>query len=272
MEDTKISVIIPTYNSANTLRATIESCLNQTLPPIEVLVCDDGSTDDSEGIVKSIHNSKVKWIPSLHSGTPAVPRNNGVKIARGKWIAFCDSDDEWLPEKLKKQIDLANKMGFKASCTAALVKMNGVISNKLVSNWKKRTIKFNDLLKSNDIVCSSAVIHSSIVQKIGEFSCNLTHRSFADYIYWLRILTLTNFAFVNEPLAIYDDHPQTSIRSDKVSDNELQKISFRNFTKWIDRNEKNIFKRLYFKLQIKIYKLKSGILIFIKDLVQKILK
>lgn len=268
MENLKISVIIPTYNSARTLEATIISCLNQTLPPIEVLVCDDGSTDNSKELVEKINNPIIKWIPSSHSGTPAVPRNNGLDVSNGEWIAFCDSDDKWLPTKLEKQIELVNKLGYKASCTSALISIEGIMDGKLVSNWKKPTIKFSDILRCNDIVCSSALIHRSLISKTGEFSTVVANRSFADYIYWLRVLTITNFAFVNEPLVIYDDHPETSIRSDKNRDKDIQEISFADLIIWMKNGKENYFKILYFKTIINLYLIKNRILLILKKILK----
>ncbi|HAE36353.1 TPA: hypothetical protein DCX66_02830 [Candidatus Nomurabacteria bacterium] len=272
MENIKISVIIPNWNGEKILESVIRSCLNQTLSPFEILVCDDGSTDNSKEIVERINDPRIIWIPSLHSGTPAVPRNNGMKASHGDWIAFCDNDDEWIPTKLEKQIHLAEKLKCKAICTSALIRINGTINNNLVSNWKKETIKFSDILKSNDIVCSSVMIHSSLINTIGSFSSTINYRSFADYIYWLRVLTQTNFAFVKEPLVIYDDHPETSIRSDKISDEELRKASFENLIEWMNQSKKSQYEFLCFKLQIMIYKIKNKILLSIKSLIKQLIK
>ncbi|MEN9582152.1 MAG: hypothetical protein RL641_106 [Candidatus Parcubacteria bacterium] len=228
----KVSVIIPTWNSASTLIATIKSCLNQTTPPFEILVCDDGSTDNSEGAVRVIGDSRVIWAPGEHSGTPAIPRNRGIAMAKGEWIAFCDSDDEWLPTKLEKQLVLANNLDYKASCTVALVKIDGIITKEVVSSWKKNTFTFCNALHSNDIVGSSVLMHSSIVKEIGEFTPIIENASFADYMYWLRAMTKTNFAYVCEPLVIYDDHPKTSLRATSLSDEALQKVVFADFTDW----------------------------------------
>lgn len=257
-----ISIIIPTWNSAQTLQKTIMSCLRQTVPVLEVLVCDDGSTDNSHEVVKAIGDNRVIWIASLHSGTPAVPRNNGMSQARGEWFAFCDSDDEWLPTKLEAQLSLLEKIDCKASCTQAVIKLGGIITQNHVSKWKKDRFTFSNILRSNDIVGSSVLIHSSLYKEIGGFCTEPNYASFVDYMYWLRILTKTNFAFVKEPLVIYDDHPQTSLRSKSLSDSDLQNIVIDDFQKWIggvQHNKATIFNnkikhhktRLRFKKDIK---------------------
>lgn len=247
----QISVIIPTWNGTKTLESVIKSCLNQTMPPIEILVCDDGSTDNSKNIVEQIKDPRVIWVPSLHSGTPAVPRNNGLKICKGEWIAFCDNDDEWLPTKLEKQIHLAETLKCRAVCTNALIKINDNLTHKTVSIWNKKKISFINLLKSNNVVCSSVMIHSSIYKEINGFTEIVEYGSFADYIYWLRVSTITDFAFVNEPLMIYDDHPLTSIRSSFTDGKLLKEKSLDNFIKWVKEQRK--VKLYLYILYIKIH-------------------
>ncbi len=247
----KISVVIPVWNGAQTLEATIKSCLDQTLPPIEILVCDDGSTDTSKDIVLKMANERVVWVADEHSGSPAGPRNRGLSRAQGEWIAFCDSDDEWLPTKLEKQICLAEMLKCRAVCTNAFIKINDNVTSKTVSNWNKEKISFRNLLNSNNIVCSSVMIHSSIYKQINGFTETVLYGSFADYIYWLRVSTLTDFAFINEPLMIYDDHPLTSIRSSFTDGKLLKEKSLDNFINWA-KGQKKVKLYLYI-LYIKLH-------------------
>src|SRR5262249_7122187 len=99
-----VSVIIPTWNRAATVMAAVESALAQTHAPLEVLVCDDGSSDDSAQRVGALPDPRVRWLPGPRGGRPAIPRNRGIAAARGEWLAFLDSDDEWLPDKLERQL------------------------------------------------------------------------------------------------------------------------------------------------------------------------
>lgn len=101
MENLQVSVVIPTYNRENTIESSVRSALNQTYPVEEVLVCDDGSTDHTESIVRSIEDDRVKWLPGRHWGRPAPPRNRGLQVATGQWLAFLDSDDEWDNNKVE---------------------------------------------------------------------------------------------------------------------------------------------------------------------------
>jgi len=106
----KVSVIVPAYNRAHTIRRCLDSALGQTISPHEVIVVDDASTDDTTSVVKSISDERLRLITMpLRKGAQAA-RNVGIKNAKGDYIAFLDSDDEWLPEKLEWQIQEITRM------------------------------------------------------------------------------------------------------------------------------------------------------------------
>lgn len=98
-----ISVIIPVYNRENTIKSSVESVLNQTVKDIEVLIIDDGSTDNTAKIIKSIKDQRIKYYYQNNSGA-CVARNLGIKLSKGEIIAFHDSDDRWLPMKLEEEL------------------------------------------------------------------------------------------------------------------------------------------------------------------------
>lgn len=102
--DAVVSVVIPTYNRANTITDSIRSVLNQTYRTLEVIIVDDGSTDNTEEIVKSIPDLRVVYVKQENAGACAA-RNTGISRARGEYIAFHDSDDTWMPEKLEREMD-----------------------------------------------------------------------------------------------------------------------------------------------------------------------
>ncbi len=101
-----VSVIIPTYNRINTLPVSIDSVLNQTYENLEVIIVDDGSEDGTEEYVKSIADNRVFYRRSSTNMGPSAARNMGAGLAKGEYIAFQDSDDEWLPDKIEKQMEL----------------------------------------------------------------------------------------------------------------------------------------------------------------------
>jgi glycosyltransferase involved in cell wall biosynthesis len=107
MYNPRVSVIIPTYNRAHLIRRAVQSVLNQTYKDFELIVVDDASTDNTEEVLKGFNDDRLMYIRlSKNSGSSAGPRNTAIKIARGEYIAFQDSDDEWLPEKLEKQMKI----------------------------------------------------------------------------------------------------------------------------------------------------------------------
>lgn len=227
----RVSVIIPTWNRADMIEDSIRSALNQTVPPLEVLVCDDGSTDGTRDIVESIADPRVKWIEGPRGGCPAVPRNRGIAESKGEWLALLDSDDEWLPEKLAEQLALAEVLKCKALCTNALrfVPDKGIVGNFLT--WEKEIITFDDLLKVNQVICSSAMIHRSLLTEIKGFPVD--KNVIEDYALWLRTASLTNFAYVNKPLVIYRDDAANSVRSQVVTHYWRQRFYvFGDYLKW----------------------------------------
>ena len=116
---------MPTYNMAHMIKRAIDSILNQSFDDFEIIVVNDGSTDNTENLIKSLasRDSRIKLINQAHSGKPAVATNTGIKNSNGKYIAILDSDDEWLPTKLEKQLKLIESrpgLGFVA-CHTLLV-------------------------------------------------------------------------------------------------------------------------------------------------------
>ena len=234
-----VSVIIPTWNRAETIPRAIKSALSQTLPPLEILVCDDGSTDKTYEIIKSLSSPKVRWISNQHTGLPAVPRNRGIKEANGEWLAFLDSDDEWLPNRLKTQLEIAEKNNSKVVVSNAyrFVLPKGIVGNLL--DWNKDKLTFSDLIKENKIICSSVLIqHASLFTKVFGFPENKNLRAIEDYALWLRVATQTDFAYISEPLLIYHDDPQASIRNEtKINFAEQKKYVFQDFLNWSKRQK-----------------------------------
>src|SRR3989344_8773435 len=110
-----ISVIIPTYNRALMVKRAIESVLAQSYENFEIIVADDGSTDDTkEALSGYINSGKIKYIFQDNAG-PGAARNAGIKHAKGELVAFLDSDDEWVPDKLEKQIKIFESRGKDAA-------------------------------------------------------------------------------------------------------------------------------------------------------------
>lgn len=214
----------------------ISSALGQTVSPWEVLVCDDGSTDESEAVVRSFEDPRVKWLSGPRAGRPAGPRNRGVAASEGEWIAFLDSDDRWIPEKLERQSRHADNLGCKAVCSNALrLRPAESIASPLLS-WSKPKVTFDDLLYTNYVVCSSAMIHSSLVADVGVFPEDADLKGSEDYALWLRIAARTDFAYLSEPLVIYTDDPGQSVRRDDPDPITQKRRVIQDFLRWADKS------------------------------------
>jgi glycosyltransferase involved in cell wall biosynthesis len=114
-----VSVVIPTYNRAHCIGRAIDSALQQTVPPHEILVIDDGSTDDTESVVEAIASRLVRYVRKENAGVSSA-RNLGVELATGRWIAFLDSDDTWRPLKLELQLRCLDATGSAVCFTGAV--------------------------------------------------------------------------------------------------------------------------------------------------------
>lgn len=217
MEGPSVSVIIPTYNRADELVRAIRSALAQSHPVLEVLVCDDGSTDDSEARVRAIQNDRVKWIPGEHAGRPAVPRNRGIALAGGEWLAFLDSDDHWRADKIAKQLQRLGGTSMLMSCTNAQRVVPGEGSKGPYFKDQQGPFTLADILPVNRVICSSVIIQRDVLMRTGLFPEGPELKALEDYALWLRAATFTDIDYCPETLLFYNDSPTTSLRSGEVS-------------------------------------------------------
>ena len=228
----KVSVIIPTWNRASTIRAAVESALAQDTGRMEVLVCDDGSTDDTRCRIEDLGDARVRWLPGERRGRPAVARNRGIRESRGDWLAFLDSDDEWLPGKLERQLALACETKCTAVCSNAhrLVPGAGIVGPLLPNS--RPHLSLDELMERNEVICSSAVIHRELLEKVVGFPESPEMIALEDYALWLRVACFTEFAVAAEPLVVYTDSPSTSIRSADLSVVSQRVRVLRDFLAW----------------------------------------
>jgi len=233
-----VSIVMAVFNGAATIEAAIESVRRQSYPQWELLVCDDGSSDATGQIAAASGDPRVRWLPGIPSGRPAVPRNRGIRAAKGEWLAFIDCDDEWFPDKLARQLELAQQNGYQAVCANAqrLFPDIGIVGNMM--GIERKEITFSDLLPQCMIVQSSVMFRRDLAAQVCGFPEDLQVRVGEDYALWLRIAALTDFGVIFEPLLIYRDDAANSVRSTAVYDSWLEKRNiFRNFLQWsIGRN------------------------------------
>ena len=194
-----VSVVMPAYNCAGTIGTSIASVLCQEVP-LELIVVNDRSPDDMDAAMAPwLSDPRVVYVTNEENMGAARSRNRAMEMARGKYIAFLDSDDIWLPGKLKKQVEILERSGCVLCCTArALMTPEGVDDGRVLP--VAEVITYRDLLRHNSIACSSVVIRAEAAR---EFP--MGHEdSHEDYIMWLQVLRRYGPARgINEPLLRY---------------------------------------------------------------------
>ncbi len=199
-----VSIVIPTYNRENIICKAIDSALSQTFKNLEIIIIDDGSTDRTKTVLEK-YGARLHYFYQENRGISGA-RNTGINRCSGDYVAFLDSDDYWLPEKLEKQIALFQKhpeYGMVA-CQCASIGPDGEFRQK--NRPGKSGSVLLDLFKKNFIRTSSAVIKKDCFLKAGLFDETL--KECEEYDLWLRIAACCDVGFINEPLAVYTDNPK----------------------------------------------------------------
>jgi len=205
----KISVVIPTFNRSQILIETINSILSQDYQNFEIIVVDDGSTDDTSKRIleldkKQIHYHNVGKIADI-----AKLRNIGISFASGEVIAFCDDDDLWLPNKLRTQLPYLNHYDMICS-NAAQVDKSGNIMNRLMNDSKINSKQLDTitLLHSNLVVTSSVIIKKKALHCL--FCERNSTYSAEDYELWLKLSLRIKIFYSNEMLVLFRKHENTT--------------------------------------------------------------
>ena len=192
-----ISVIIPTYNRAYCLSRAIDSVLAQSHPVEKICVIDDGSTDGTQQLLQSNY-PQIHYIRQENKGVSAA-RNEGIRKIKSQWIAFLDSDDEWLPQKIEKQLfELTRQPMYKLiHCDEVWIR-NGVRVNAMNKHKKSGGDIFESCLPLCVISPSASIIQRELLLEVGLFNESLP--ACEDYDLWLRICSSHPVLYVNEKL------------------------------------------------------------------------
>lgn len=233
-----ISVIIPNYNRCDKLIAAIKSVLGQTYEVHEIIVCDDGSTDDSKKSVLALNHSKLIWLDCGRNGRPAVPRNMGIRQSKGNWLAFLDNDDQWLPEKIEKQINILEGTGLNVVCSNASRIVNSKTEGPYSSLKLDQVLNFYNLAASNSVICSSVLAKKEVLAKYGLFPEEPELKALEDYTLWLKMSADNDIFYTAERLVNYTDESNTSIRKDSLSTQQQLRLIFNHIRKWQKTNER----------------------------------
>lgn len=203
MKDPRVSIIIPTYNREKLILKALESIFNQSFQDFEILIIDDASTDNTEQVLKDLNHPQLRYFKLEKNGGQCIARNFGSTKAYGEFIAFLDSDDEWLPEKLEKQVELFDK-GSK--------RMGGTYGNSYTTDVIKDE---TTLIKTNNFrgdihkkflrgFCpptpSMFMVRREAFEKVNGFDEALV--TFVDLDLWMRISEHYDFDYVDDPIII----------------------------------------------------------------------
>jgi glycosyltransferase involved in cell wall biosynthesis len=237
------SVVIPLYNKEKYIKETLQSVRNQSFQDFEIIVIDDGSTDNSCDIVKSKNDSRVRLIRQDNGG-PSKARNRGIKEAKGKYISFLDADDAWLPDKLERQNELHLKNPELVwSCSG--YKIVGGITEKIMVFFQSGVLSdaIDALLGGLSIWTSTVVIRKDVFQNERLLFNEDISRS-EDREVWFKLACLyPKIGYINEELAIYNIKLDGSLTNTAAEKEDFSFLSLRsridNELNSIDQKRKN---------------------------------
>lgn len=215
----RVSVIVPTYNRADLLPRAIDSALEQTVDDLEVVVVDDGSTDDTSSVLAAYDDSRVRTVVHATNQGANVARNTGIDHARGEYVAFLDSDDEWRSDKLERQLETLEDRSEEwvgAYCDARFDlsgtsgRLRGVGAAMLARADAEPAMEGGDelmaeILADNVQPCagSTLLVRTDVARAVGGFDEQLDR--FQDPEFCLRVLEVGNLAYVDEPLVVREE-------------------------------------------------------------------
>lgn len=205
-----ISIVIPLYNKASCIRDTLLSVLAQIYSDFEIIIVDDGSTDESCHVVESIIDSRIRLVHQTNAGVAAA-RNRGIEEARGDYIAFLDADDEWKPGYLATQVQLVEKYPYCDVFATNYVFCDGRgnVSKPIIRRLPfkdedgEMTNYFEVASHSHPPLWTSAImVRKSAITEIGGFPVGI--RSGEDLITWARLAVKHRIAYKTQPFALYN--------------------------------------------------------------------
>lgn len=221
-----VSIVMPSYNSEKYIKASIDSVVNQSYTNWELLIVDDCSTDKTVDIIKSFKDERIKLFQNKINSGAAISRNWALREAKGKWIAFLDSDDLWLPTKLEEQLKFMIDNDYSFSYTDYRVSNNGVLSNKIIIAPNKMTFR---KIKHYCYVATLTVMYD--YEKVGLIQISDIKKN-NDYAMWLRALSKTNGYRYPKTLSIYNRHEQSISSGRKTKLIKWHYILFRKDCKY----------------------------------------
>lgn len=202
----RISVVIPLYNAASYIAETLDSVFAQTYPNIEVIVVNDGSTDDSE-LALAPYRERIVYIWQENAGV-SVARNTAIRHAGGELIAFLDADDMWTPDKLDVQFFRIQETGAGlVHCNVTYIDDGGSLRPPPIMGFPRAVegYCFADLfLNGNGLITSTVLLRRECMEGTGQFTVGVSYAE--DYELWLKIARHWQFAWCSKPMVLYRLH------------------------------------------------------------------
>ncbi|AMN47457.1 hypothetical protein ACG33_10156 [Steroidobacter denitrificans] len=239
-----VSVVVAAYNPGRYVEAAVRSVLEQSMPDLEIIVVDDGSTDNTAAVVESfMHDPRVHLIRQKNAGQPRA-KNAGLRAARGRFIAFCDADDLWVKDKLEKQLpafDSDARIGVVYS-QVATIDPEGRRTGEITGNGPSGDV-IDKLFVENFVPFGSAIVRKDVLDTLGLFDEDLAMG--IDWDLWLRVAVHWRFCFIREPLYLYRVWPGQMSRNWRGR----YEHAFRIMKKFINNNpgllSKRVIRRAY---------------------------
>ena len=208
-----VSIITPSYNTGKFIGETIESVLKQTYTNWEMLIVDDCSSDNTDDVVAQYKDPRIKYFKNKKNSGAAVTRNRAIREAKGRWIAFLDSDDLWKPEKLEKQIVFMEKNNYHFSCTGRTqISEDGVPTNKVITS--PHHVGKVGMFMYCWPGCLGTMYDANFVGLIQIADLKKNN----DYAIWLKVIKKCDFYAFDDILAVY------RIRKKSLSHDSFRKL------------------------------------------------
>lgn len=203
-----VSIVVPSFNHGRFISKMIDSVLLQSYKNWELIIVDNNSTDDTDEIISSYRDNRIRIFKINNNGIIAISRNKGIKKAKGDWIAFLDSDDAWFPDKLEKCLQVAEKADLIYHNMILYLADQDILSKRIIKSRKLKQPIFKDLLiRGNTILNSSVIVRKCLLEKVGSLNENKNIITSEDYHLWLKIAQITNrFVLHPYPLGYYAVH------------------------------------------------------------------
>lgn len=224
------SVIIPTFNHGHLLGRALQSVLDQTCADWEAIVIDNNSHDNTDEVMRCFIDPRINLLKINNNGVIAASRNMGIRNARGKWIAFLDSDDWWLPNKLEVCLKhAADQVDLIYHDLKIVNDSQPTLQRRKIRSWQvRRPVSIDLLVRGNPIANSSVVVRRELLNLAGGLNENREMIACEDYNAWLRIGQLTeNFCYINQVLGCYLQHGQGVSRKDMSAPARCASAEFR---------------------------------------------